>query len=75
MQEKLARLHGAEFDKEFAKAMTEDHKKAIEMVRTARAACNEKDLCALLEKVQPVLEKHLRMAEDLSKPAAQGRRP
>ena len=71
----LAKLHGAEFDKAFARAMTEDHRKDIGNLKKWQAAVNDKEVSALIEKSLPVLERHLAGAQSLRMPAAQGRTP
>ena len=75
LHEKLAGLRGAEFDKAFAGAMIDGHKKVIAMAESWRASCTDKDICAMLDDTLPVLRHHEKAAEELKMPAAQGRRP
>ena len=75
LQGKLAKLHGADFDKAFVKAMADDHRKDIEHLKKWQAAVGDKDVSALIAKTLPVLEHHLAMAQSLRMPAAQGRTP
>jgi putative membrane protein len=72
---KLEGKSGADFDKTFASAMIDGHKHVIDMVKSARASCKDRDVCNLLDEMLPTLQKHLRAAEDLKAPAAQGRTP
>lgn len=72
---KLEGKSGADFDKSFASAMVDGHQHVIEMVKSARASCKDRDVCNLLDEMLPTLQKHLRAAEDLKMPAAQGRTP
>ena len=71
----LAKLHGAEFDKAFAKAMIDDHRKDIGNLKRWQTAVNDKDVSALIEKSLPALERHLAAAQSLRIPVAQGRTP
>lgn len=74
--EKLAKLHGSEFDKQFAEAMVEDHQKDIDHLKSWRSSLtSDKDVTALIDQTLPVLERHLKSAQQLKHPAAQGRRP
>jgi putative membrane protein len=72
---KLDGKSGADFDKTFASAMVDGHKHVIDMVKSARANCKDRDVCNLLDEMLPTLQKHERAAEDLRMPAAQGRTP
>ena len=61
---RLSRLRGAAFDREFARYMTDDHRKDIadfrEQARTGRDGT-----AALATKALPTLRKHLRLAQSL----------
>jgi len=75
MHDKLASLHGDEFDKAFGKHMADGHEKMITLVRSWRTDCKDPGLCSYLDKTLPVLQKHLDAAQALQRPVAQGRRP
>ena len=75
LQGRLSKLHGAEFDKAFAKAMVDDHRKDIDHLKKWQTSVGDKDVSALIAKTLPVLEHHLAMAQSLRMPAAQGRTP
>ena len=62
---RLAEVQGAEFDRSFASAMVRDHRNAIQMVRAARAESKGTEFRALLAKLLPVLEQHLKIAQNL----------
>ena len=66
MQDKLASLHGADFDKELGRTMADGHKRVLALVQAWRSDCKDPELCAFLDKQLPVLQKHLRAAEQLS---------
>jgi putative membrane protein len=75
MHDQLSKLNGAEFDRAFARAMAEDHRKDIAHAQMWRTAVNDPQVTALLDQTVPVLQQHLRTAESLREPAAQGRSP
>lgn len=64
-QAKLDKLNGAAFDKEFARYMVQDHKKDIALFQAE--AKKGGPTGQLAEQTLPVLQKHLQMAEQLSK--------
>jgi predicted outer membrane protein len=82
--EKLGKLKGAAFDKEFATIMTKGHEEAIDLVKNAQKDVKDSKLQALLADLQPTLEKHLEHAKMIEEGAtaskaegskrAQGRR-
>jgi putative membrane protein len=56
---------GPDFDKKFATAMLDDHKKDVEEARTARDKTDDAKLKALLTGIVPTLEKHQEKAQKL----------
>lgn len=56
---------GADFDKKFAQAMLDDHKKDVEEAKTARDGTDNPKLKKLLTNIVPVLEKHEEQAQKL----------
>ena len=62
-RDKLMRLHGARFDKEFAKYMAKDHKKDIGEYE--KAAKMPGDVGRLAQETLPTLHKHLDEAQRL----------
>jgi putative membrane protein len=69
----LGKLNGEEFDRSYARAMVDGHRKALNLIDAARAGCNEQQLCSLLDEARPVVESHLRAAQQLRGPQAMGR--
>lgn len=65
--EKMSKLSGAQFDREFAKHMVDDHKKDI--AKYQAQAKKSGPLADLARETVPVLQKHLEMAQQLGKPA------
>jgi putative membrane protein len=63
--DRLAKLSGAEFDKEFIKGMVEDHHKDIDAFEKQARAGNAASKIAADQ--LPTLKKHLEMAEKLQK--------
>lgn len=62
-RDKLARLHGRDFDREFAKYMVKDHHKDIKEYE--KAARIRGDVGRLARETLPTLRKHLSTAERL----------
>lgn len=67
-RDKLSKLSGARFDREFARHMVTDHKKDI--AKYQAEARKTGPLAELAKETVPVLQKHLKMAQELDKPAA-----
>ena len=61
---KLSRLHGAAFDREFARYMVDDHKKDIR--KFEQQAAGRGPTAQLARQTLPTLKKHLKMAESLA---------
>lgn len=66
--DKFSKMSGAKFDREFAKHMVTDHKKDI--AKYQAEAKKTGPLAELAKETVPTLQKHLKMAQDLEKPAA-----
>ena len=66
----LAKLHGQDFDKAFAKAMFDDHRNDMDHLDSWRDAVGDKDVRALIDQMLPVLQRHLSAAKQLGQPAA-----
>ena len=64
MVDKLQKVSGAEFDKQYMKGMVMDHNKDVEEFRKATQKVKDPELKAWAEKTLPVLEQHLQMAMD-----------
>jgi putative membrane protein len=62
----LQMLHGAAFDKEFAKVMVADHQKAVAIFEVEVEKGSNKELQAFATKTLPVLKEHLKMARALN---------
>jgi len=63
---KLAGLKGADFDKEYMKAMVKDHEDAVSLFEHASKGVDDKDLQAWAGKTLPTLKEHLEMAKKVA---------
>lgn len=54
----LAKLSGAEFDKEYVKLMVDDHKEDIDLFKSASSDAKDPDVKAFASKTLPTLQKH-----------------
>ncbi|HKQ38538.1 MAG TPA: DUF4142 domain-containing protein [Verrucomicrobiae bacterium] len=61
----LKSLEGAEFDQAFKKHAVEDHQKDIQKFQTASQTATDSDIKAFAQKTLPVLQQHLKMAQDI----------
>jgi putative membrane protein len=72
--DELAKLSGAEFDREFAKAMVKGHEEAISKFEAASKG--DDDIAKFAQETLPTLQKHLKTAQTLqSGKSAQGEVP
>jgi putative membrane protein len=62
--DKMAKMKGEEFDKEYSKCMVKDHKKAVSEFKKEADKGDDADLKAWAAKTLPTLEHHLKMSED-----------
>lgn len=65
--QKMLELSGADFDKAYAKHMTKDHTEDTKKFAEAAKSVKDPDLKAFAAKTLPVLQEHLRMAEEMDK--------
>jgi putative membrane protein len=69
--DKMSKMSGAAFDRQFAKMMVADHKKDIAEYKKASKMKNDA-VAGYATDSLPVLEKHLQIAQDLNKSAGKG---
>jgi len=62
--DKLAKLNGAAFDKQFAAAMIKDHKEDV--AKFAKEAKSKGPVAGFAQETVPVLQKHLQTAQSLT---------
>jgi putative membrane protein len=61
--DKLSKLSGAEFDKEYMKNMVSDHKKDIKEFQSEAKSGKDADVKSFAQSTLPTLEDHLKQAE------------
>ena len=62
---RLTALKGAEFDREYMKAMVDDHEEDVAKFRDVAQSAGTPQVKAFAQKTLPTLEEHLRMAKDI----------
>jgi len=68
----LKNLEGTEFDQAFIKHAVEDHQKDIQKFQTVSQQSADADVKAFAQKQLPVLQQHLKMAQDAQATSSQG---
>lgn len=64
--EKLSKMNGADFDKEYVKEMVEDHVKDVTAFENASKTAGDADVKAFATKTLPVLKMHLEMIKGIA---------
>jgi putative membrane protein len=64
-KEKLARLSGAEFDREYMKMMVKDHEKAVADFQKQSTQSKDTDVQEFARTTLPTLQEHLTMAREI----------
>ena len=65
--DKLTKLSGAEFDREYMEAMVDDHKEDIEKFQTQADMGKDPELKKFASENLPILKKHLELAQSTEK--------
>ena len=65
MMDRLSRLQGADFDREYVKEMVKDHKKDVAEFRRMHSGAVDPNLKAWIDKTLPTLEDHLKTIEGI----------
>jgi putative membrane protein len=65
--DRLSKMRGAEFDRAYMRDMVQDHEKDVKKFRQEAEHGNDPDLKAFAQQTLPVLEQHLKLAQDTSK--------
>jgi putative membrane protein len=66
-RDKLSKLTGAQFDKEYMSHMTSDHKKDTSLFRSTAKSGKDTDVRQFASTTLPTLEEHLQMAQSIDK--------
>lgn len=67
VMDRLSKLDGDEFDREFMNVMVKDHHKAVDLFEKEAQSGADPALKGFAEKTLPTLRDHLKMAEDLAR--------
>jgi len=65
IKDKLSKLSGAKFDKEYMKAMVDDHQKDVNEFQKASSNAINSDVKAFAAKTLPTLQQHLDLAKSI----------
>ena len=65
LYDKLSKLSGAEFDKEYVKAMVEDHEKDVKTFQNQAQNGTDPEIKAFAAKTLPILQEHLQMIQNI----------
>jgi putative membrane protein len=65
-QDKLSKMSGAQFDKEYMRFMVEDHQKDVKEFQQAQSQISDNDLKQFASQTLPIIQDHLRMAQQLA---------
>jgi len=63
---RLSKLHGAEFDREYMKAMLQDHEEDVPKFRKEASSASDPKVKDFAAKTLPTLESHLDMAKSIN---------
>ncbi|HEX8071690.1 MAG TPA: DUF4142 domain-containing protein [Pyrinomonadaceae bacterium] len=63
--DKLAKLSGADFDREYVNFMTDDHQEDVEAFQAQAQAGGDADIKAFAAKTLPVIQHHLQMIKEI----------
>jgi putative membrane protein len=64
LYDRLSKLSGGEFDKEYMRAMVKDHEQDVAEFRRESQSAKDPEVREFVSKTLPTLEEHLRMAKD-----------
>jgi putative membrane protein len=67
IKDRLMKLKGAEFDREYMKLMVEDHQEDVSEFEKEQKSGSDPDVKAFVTKTLPVLREHLQLASEVAK--------
>jgi putative membrane protein len=67
VMKKLQSASGADFDREYMRAMVKDHRDALKLAQRTAKGAKDAELKASAQKAAPDIQEHLKMAQDISK--------
>ena len=65
--ERLSKLSGAEFDREYMRTMVSDHKEDVSKFQSEASKANDRDVKQFASKTLPTLKEHLQLAQSTAK--------
>lgn len=65
--DRLSRLHGAQFDQTYMRAMTQDHDKDVKEFKHQAQAARDPDLKNFVQQTLSVIQQHDQMAHDITR--------
>lgn len=65
--DKLSKMAGAEFDRNYITGQVKAHREAVKLFKNQVKSGQDADLRAFANKTLPVIEEHLKMAQDIAK--------
>jgi putative membrane protein len=65
LKNKLSKLNGAKFDKEYMKAMVDDHQKDLQEFENAAGSAVNSDVKSFASKTSAVIRQHLDLAKSI----------
>jgi putative membrane protein len=71
--DRLAKLSGDEFDREYMKAMVKDHQEDVEKFEQAAKNAKDSEVKGFASKQLPILKEHLELAQKTEKELSQSR--
>jgi putative membrane protein len=71
--EKLSRLTGNQFDRQFVAAMVKDHRKVAELYQQESSQASDPKLKAYINGTLPIVRSHLEHAESIEKSPAKNK--
>ncbi len=74
LHDKLSKLSGADFDREYMKAMASDHDSDVKTFQREAKGAKDPDLRAWIGRTLPTLEEHKQQAHDLHASVGKGKR-
>ena len=74
MMDRLSKLQGADFDREYVKEMVKDHKKDVAEFRKMHSGAVDPNLKAWVDKTLPTLEDHLKTIEGIQSQIASAKK-
>lgn len=67
VMKKLQSASGADFDREYMRAMVKDHRDALKLAQRTAKGAKDPDLKAAAQKAAPDIQDHLKMAQQIAK--------